>query len=261
MKRILFLLILAALTIIGTGAVLAQPQSLVTVSGSAEVKVVPDEIFLNVAVETRDKELAEAKKQNDEHVSAALDFLKKNKVKETDVKTDYINIQPVYFENNNIYRSSSTASGGAGDNTKPVYYIVRKTIGIKITDVAKFDDLLSGLLASGVNSVEGVDFRTSELRKYRDQARSMAVKAAREKAQAMATELGAKLGKANSINENEGGGWMSWGSNRLQFGGQYQNSMMNGSQDAGLAGGSESGTISVGQISVTANVSVSFLIE
>jgi uncharacterized protein YggE len=260
MKRILFLLILAALTIIGAGAALAQSPSLATVSGSAEIKVVPDQIFLNVAVETRDKDLAEAKKQNDEHVSAALDFLKKNKVKETDVKTDYINIQPVYFENNNVYRSSGTTSGGAVD-TKPVYYIVRKTIGIKITDVAKFDDLLSGLLASGVNSVEGVDFRTSELRKYRDQARSMAVKAAREKAQVMATELGAKLGKANSINENEGGGWMSWGSNRVQFGGQYQNSMMNGSQDAGLAGGSESGTISVGQISVTANVSVSFLIE
>lgn len=250
-----------ALSLTTSLAATAQPwessKPLISVSGSAEIKVVPDEIDLNVGVETRDKDLQEAKKQNDTQVSNALAFLKNEKLKDTDLKTDYINIVPVYPENNNPYLISSTATSGAL-NTKPVYYIVRKTIGIKLTDVAKFDEILGGLVANGVNNVQGVDFRTSQLRKYRDEARANAVKAAHEKAQAMADELGVKLGKANSINENDFGGWNRWcGNGWNQFGGGLN---QNSSQEAG-GPGSDTGTISMGEISVSASVNVSFLIE
>jgi uncharacterized protein YggE len=259
MKAQILALILSSVVVI---SVTAQPwesnKALISVSGSAEIKVVPDEIDLNVEVETRDKDLQEAKKQNDSHVSDALAFLKNEKLKDTDFKTDYINIQPVYLENNNSYPLSSASPGGAL-NTKPVYYIVRKSIGIKITDVMKFDEILSGLVASGVNTVQGVEFRTSELRRYRDEARANAVKAAREKAQAMADELGVKLGKANSINENDAGGWNRWwgGNGWNQFGAAMN---QNSSQEV-IAPGSDTGTLSVGEISVSASVNVSFLIE
>jgi len=59
-----------------------QPHS---VSGSAEVKVAPDEIHLRVGVETRNEILAEAKKQNDERIARALAFLKSSNVKSKDV--------------------------------------------------------------------------------------------------------------------------------------------------------------------------------
>ena len=138
MKAQILALILSSVVVI---SVTAQPwesnKALISVSGSAEIKVVPDEIDLNVEVETRDKDLQEAKKQNDSHVSDALAFLKNEKLKDTDFKTDYINIQPVYLENNNSYPLSSASPGGPL-NTKPVYYIVRKSIGLKITDVMKF---------------------------------------------------------------------------------------------------------------------------
>ena len=65
--------------------------------------------------------------------------------------------------------------------TQPVYYIVRKTIGIKLTNISGFDGVLSGLITNGVNNVQGIDFRTSELRKYRDKARTLAIQAAKEK--------------------------------------------------------------------------------
>ncbi len=45
----------------------AQPP-MISVSGSAEVKVAPDEIYLRVGVETRHDNLEDAKKQNDERV-------------------------------------------------------------------------------------------------------------------------------------------------------------------------------------------------
>ena len=77
----------------------------------------------------------------------------------------------------------------------------------------------------------------------------------------MASELGVKLGKADSVSENEWGGWSSYSRNGwLQGGGGGAGGFQNTSQNGG-GPGSEDGTISVGQISVSSTVNVSFLIE
>jgi uncharacterized protein YggE len=266
-KQIILAITLLIFTLTPAFSQIWQAKPQISVSGSAEVKVVPDEIYLNVGIETRDKDLQAAKKQNDDHVSGALDFLKHNGVKEKDVKTDYISIQPVYLRENETYNDPNTGLSVANrDNgvlsTKPLYYIVRKSIGIKLTNIESFDGVLSGLITNGVNVVQGIDFRTSDLRKYRDKARAMAIQAAKEKAEAMASELGVKLGKADSVNENDFGGWSSlsrnsWGQGGGGGGGMYQNASQNG----GGGTGSDEGALSVGQISVSANVNVTFLIE
>ena len=63
----------------------------------------------------------------------------------------------------------------------------------------KFEDLLSDALEAGVTHVQGIEFRTTELRKHRDRARSLALKAAQEKAELLADGAGRKIGKAISI--------------------------------------------------------------
>ena len=86
----------------------------------------------------------------------------------------------------------------------------------------------------------------------------MAIKAAREKAVALASELGQKIGRAYKIYES-GGGWSSpYGSGWYN---NYGRSMMqNATQEAGGSSSAE-GTIALGQIRVTASVSVGFLLE
>lgn len=243
-----------------------QDKPLISVSGSADVKVVPDEIDLNVGVETRDVNLQAAKKQNDDSIAAALNFLKQNDVAGKNIKTDYISIEPVYPDGDGTYVNSSGERVINSDKVeraaKPVFYNVRKSISIKLTDVSHFDYILSGLVTNGVNVVRGIDFRTSELRKYRDNARVMAVKAAKEKADAMAATLGVKAGKPFSISENDWGGWTSWSGEGWGqvFGGAYQN-QANASVNGSAAVESDDGTLSAGEISVSATVNVSFLIE
>src|SRR5262245_52387042 len=61
-----------------------QPPPMISVSGSAEVKVAPDEIYLRMGVETRHANLEEAKRLNDSGVSKALAFLKGSNVKGND---------------------------------------------------------------------------------------------------------------------------------------------------------------------------------
>ncbi len=220
------------------------PPPQISVSGSAEIKVAPDEIYLRLGVETRNENLDEAKRQNDERISRALAFFKSSDIKSKDVQTDFISVEPTY--DNNMSR------------TKPVGYIVRKSIEVKLTKTDAFESILTGVLANGVNTVHGIEFRTSELRKHRDKARSMAIQAAREKADALAADLGVKRGNVYNISANEWGGWWSSGASYWgeRFGGAYQNAV----QNSAPASEGDNAALSLGQISVSASVNVSFLI-
>jgi uncharacterized protein YggE len=243
-----------------------QPQ--INVSGSAEIKVVPDEVDLKVGVETRDENVLTAKDDNDQRVAAALDFLKSRGVKDKDVQTDFVTIEPVYDDNSGSInpRTGLPWNAKTGTTTKPIFYLVRKAIGIKLTDVADFDMVLAGLITNGVNTVQGVEFRTTELRKYKDQARAEAIKAAKEKADAMASALGVKVGKPLDISVNDWGGWTEWSQGNWGYSGGFGGGgggggFQNVSQNAGGNPGENGPTFAVGEISVSANVSVTFLIQ
>lgn len=226
-----------------------QPPPQISVSGSAEIKVAPDEVLISAGVETRDAQLNIATRQNDERMATALKFLKDAGVPEKYVQTDFINVEPDY---------------GAGEQLiEPRFYVARKSIQIKLTTMTNLETVLTGLLNHGVNRIHNVDFRTTQLRKYRDQAREMATRAAREKADALAKELGVKCGKPCSVNANEGGGWWNWqqygwGNRGYNNNYNFQNAVQNVSGPPESAGET---TLSIGQISVSASVNVSFLIQ
>jgi uncharacterized protein YggE len=247
--KLLPILALLALPLTPAFAQATPPPPQISVSGSAEVKVAPDEIRLSVGVETRDADLNIAKSQHDERMAGALKFLQTSGVPDKDVQTDFISVSPEY--------------GNDLSRTQPVVYIVRKSIEIKLTTVTNLEPILTGLLNHGVNHVHNIDFRTTQLRQYRDQARAMAIRAAREKADALCHELGVKCGKPTGISANEGGGW--WGGSRNYWGGQGGgygfNASQNVVQNAGGPSDAAGDTLSVGQISVSATVNVTFLIQ
>lgn len=229
---------------------------MIYVNGEAEVKVVPDEVVLTVGIETSNKNLNTAKNQNDRAVKEILAVTAKNGIAQKFVQTDFFTIEPRYeYRYNETERRDTQVFAG---------YFVRKNVVITLKDIAKYEDVLSGVLEAGANYVHGIQFRTTALRKYRDQARTMAVKAAREKAQLLANELGLKLGKAWSVTEDSGG-WYSWynnnwgGRQNTQY--QTQNAMMNSGSGGNYGSNPEDSTIAPGQISVNARVSVSFELE
>ena len=235
-----------------------HPQPMISVTGSSEIKVAPDVVDLNVGVETCDESLEAAKRKNDDSVAGALDFLKHDGIPDKYVQTDYLVIEPVYDPNAGVDPRTGIPRPGFDNHgaiAKPVYYLVRKNISITVTNLASFDPIVTGLLGKGVNTIQGITFRTTELRKYKDQARSMAIRAAREKAVAAAQDLGVVIGKPYDVSINEGGGWYnSYG------GGGGGGGLQNSFQNAGGAG-ENAGTFAAGQISISANVSVSFLIQ
>jgi uncharacterized protein YggE len=241
-KAFLYLLCIAGSTVFTAFSQMPAQPPLITVSGSSEVKVAPDEVYLRAGVETRNEELTEAKAQNDRAITKALAFLKKE-VDSKNVQTDFISFEPVHE--------------GSASHTKPVAYIARNSIEVKLTKIDSLDRILTGLLTNGVNTIHGIEFRTSELRKHRDAARAAAIRAAVEKADALARDLGVKRGKVYNVSasDNWWGGASSYWGNRYGFAGMAQNSVQysgNSGQDFGES------TLSAGLISVSATVSVSF---
>jgi uncharacterized protein YggE len=251
MKTTTLMITITALALIFSLSAWTQNQSestepgVITVSGEAEVRVVPDEVLLTLGVETWDEDLRTAKNQNDERVKAVLAIAQSYGVEARHIQTDHISIEPRYEDN---YEKEDL-----------IGYFVRKTIVITLKDMSKFDDLLTSVVEAEVNYVHGIQFRTTELRKYRDEARALAIKAAQEKANALAGELGQSVGRTRSIQEEQAGWWswynswwgLGWGNNMSQ----------NVIQEAGGNGSAPDGSIAPGQITVNARVNVSFELE
>ena len=240
---LLFLLLLMPLVVAAQDA---QQRATIDVQGSADVKVVPDQVFIVFGIETSDPDLTVSKTKNDERIKKLLALTKDLRIDPKYVQTDFISIEPWEHELRDENR------------TMRLEYRVRKNIAVTLSDTAKFEELLSRALEGGVNHVHGVQFRTTELRKHRDHAREMAVQAAKEKASLLAGKLGRQVGPAIRISEYSGG----WYSPYSWWGGQGygSNAMSQVSSQAGEASASE-GTIALGQITVTANVSVSFALQ
>ncbi|HVG30489.1 MAG TPA: SIMPL domain-containing protein [Pyrinomonadaceae bacterium] len=206
---------------------------LITVTGEAEVLVVPDEVVFDLTVQTLNKDLRAAKAQTDERLKKLIDLTRRYNVAPKDVQTDYIKLEPRYRGND--------------EGRLFLGYSVRKDLVFTLRDVSRAEELLSEVMESAVTRINGVRFQTSQMRKYRDQARGLAIRAAQEKAVALTAEIGQKIGRAYSIEEESSRG-ISYA----------QNVSSNAVGFAGGEGGDSEGTLSLGQIKVSARVTVRF---
>lgn len=210
---------------------------LVTTTGSAEIKVVPDLADLRFEVEVRNLVLAVARKAHGERMKRLIAAMKAAGVEDKELKTSQVIITPVYKREERSVAETDTLH----------YFSVNQTLNCTIKDPKKVPDLTSAAVEAGATSVGAVQLRSSQLRKYRDEARAMAVKAAKEKAMALTEQLGSKIGKPHQINEN------------------YAQAYFAGFQNTARAGAApdEAGESNFvpGTISITAEVTVSFVIE
>jgi uncharacterized protein YggE len=246
--RVVALLVVALLLVLALSAWTQDapsPQAprTVTVTGEAEVRVVPDEVVLTLGIETWDKDLSRAKGQNDQIVGRVLALAAEHEVPAEHVQTDYVSIDPRYRD-------------GYYEERDFIGYFVRKNVVVTLRDLAKFEPLLSDALEVGVNYVHGVEFRTTELRQHRDEARALAIQAAREKAVALSGTLGQDVGQPLTIQEQEAGWWSSY---NAWWGGRWGTGMsQNVIQELGGASYLADSAVAPGQINVNARVSVTF---
>ncbi len=239
------------LTVSSCFAQFAGQTHAIEVTGDAAVRVVPDEVRVLFGVESRQKDIGTAISQNNSTVKQVLAAIHGVGVDPTDVQTDYFHVSIVYMQN-----QPSVID----------YYVVTKQIEVILKKVSKFEDLLNAGLHAGANHLDGAEFRTTELRKYRDEARALAAKAAVEKAEGLAQAAGMKVGKPLSLSSYSYGGGSSYtfccgygGYPYYGYGSssQAQNVVQN---VPGKSDGDSQTTVSLGKVSVTASVTMTFQI-
>jgi uncharacterized protein YggE len=215
----------------------------VQVSGSATVKVVPDLVTLQLGVTSNDTAPQGVYDKNTATVKKVLAAIRALGVADRDLSTDYYIIHPVYGDYNSLDIKG---------------YRINNTVIVNLKDVSKVSRVLAAALSAGANEVVDVQFKTSQLRQYRDQAREMAVKAAQEKARDLAGTASAQVGCVLNIDENS---WSYYGYPWQSA--RYQGTMQNAVQNApgSTQPPSDDGPISLGQIAVQAEVQVKFSLK
>lgn len=215
---------------------LSQAQELkqipmINVSGEGKLKVAPDQALISIAVETKGTNAADVKKENDAKMDAALKFIKKAAIAKEDFQTQRVSLNPNYD-----YEKKKTS------------YIASQTVQILLKDLSKYDELMEGLVNSGINRINNVEFKSSKFILLQSDARKLAIKEAKAKAEDFVSVLGQKVGKAITITDNS----QNYNPQPIMYA-SMKTMAMNESAPRE--------TLAAGEIEISVSVSVSFLLE
>ncbi|HET8753574.1 MAG TPA: SIMPL domain-containing protein [Salinimicrobium sp.] len=205
-----------------------QPTPLVSVIGEGTVTVVPDQVLMNSRVEHQGNSAAEVKSQNDKVVNEILKFLKSQGIPAKNIQTEYIRLNKEY-----------------NYNSKEYYYSANQAISVKLDDLGKYEEVMNGLLESGLNRIDGIEFKSSKKEQLESEARKKAVLDAQAKAKELVAPLDQRLGGAFNISEME--------TNHYQP--LYRGMVEMKTADSGAAQ-----TIAPGEMEITVKVNVSFIL-
>lgn len=204
---------------------------LVTVNGEGKVKVTPDQVQISVGILSKGIKAVDVKKENDFKIDAVIKYIKKMNIAKEDYQTErvYLNDQYDY-------------------DKKKHNYVATQTLTILLKNISKYDELMEGLVETGINNINDVEFKSSKLEFHKSEARKLAVLNAKTKAVDLTNALGQTIGAAFSINDNSAVYYPPQ---------RYQGMALKMADEA--FGGNE--TLAVGEIEITAQVAVSFYLK
>jgi len=220
----------------------------INVTGSAAINIAPDRALIQLGVQSNGVNVDGVQFDNDRAIQDVLAAVKKQGVDAADISTNIYVIEPVYEDYDSLFIKG---------------YRINNTVSVTVRDVTKTSAILAAALKAGANQVSDVSFYTTDLRKYRDQARDLAMTAAHEKAVALVSTTDAKIGCVININENSWSYFNSpWSSSIRNTGAMTQNVIQNNLPGGGSSSGSgDVEPISSGKISVKAEVSVTYALQ
>lgn len=166
----------------------ATTTNTVSFNGEGKVLAKPDVAVVILAIVTEADTSKQAQDENSKKSKAVVDFLKKQKVDEKDIKTSGYNIYPQY-------------KYPQFDKPQIIGYQVNQTLEVKIRDLDKVSLILDGVVEAGVNQVNSLGFQVDNPEDLKAKARQMAIEDARKKAAELKGQLGIKLGRIVNFSE------------------------------------------------------------
>jgi uncharacterized protein YggE len=166
-----------------------EPDRTISVSGTGTVTLVPDVADLHVGVVIQRPKVRDARAAAATAMQGVVKALKEAGVTERDIRTTTLSLQPVYDYNT------------TGAAPKIVGYELRNGVVATVRDLDRLADAVDGALAAGGTTLDGVTFRLDDPTGPEAQARTQAMRAARAKADALASAAGVTIVGVASISE------------------------------------------------------------
>ena len=212
-------------------AVQPAPRTL-SVNGSAQASLTPDVAYINIGVHSENADAKEAVASNNVTAQAVTDALKALGVDEKDIRTS----------NFSIYPQDEWGPDGQKIGTK---FVVDNTVYVTLRDLTKIGDILGGAVTAGANSINGIQFDVADKTPFLAEARKAAVENAKLQAQDLAKAAGVELGEVQSIN----------------YYNAYSSPVPMDMKSVGIGGGGASVPVSSGQLTISVDVSVVYVIK
>jgi len=207
-------LIAAALLALASGAAAAQDLPALEIAGtrldvtaSGEVTRVPDIVRITAGVVTRAPNAADALRQNGAQMARVRAALAAAGIADRDIQTLNLSLAPVY-------------RNGDYDQREVIAYRASNQLLIRFRQIGGAGPILDALVAQGVNEIAGPMLDFDDPAAALDEARTLAIRNARARADLYARTLGMRVKRVVYVSDDSGG-------RRLPISG-YANSQMNG---------------------------------
>ncbi|WP_254052728.1 SIMPL domain-containing protein [Bacillus sp. V59.32b] len=151
------------------------------VSGEETILAAPDQAMIKLGVITENKDPAVAQQENANAISKVINSITGLGIPENQIRTVEYRIEPQYD-----YQDATQIFRG---------YKVTHLIQITISKIKQVGEILDTAVNNGANTVSSLQFTLSNQEVYYNQALSLAVENAREKAVSLAKILGVTLNK------------------------------------------------------------------
>ncbi|MBQ6374357.1 MAG: SIMPL domain-containing protein [Clostridia bacterium] len=184
MKKML-ILVLSVLLVLSCTA-MADP-AVITVRGTGVVSLDADTATINLGVREISKDVVEAQADVNRKIAGVIEKLKEMGIDASKIHTYSISIYPEY-------NYDSTSLSG---------YSAETSISIETTDIENVGKYIDAAFESGANTFSDVSFTASEMTEESNQALTLAIQQAFDKARVMAQAIGADLGALKSVDEAE----------------------------------------------------------
>ena len=163
-----------------------------TVSGSGNARVAPDEATVRLGVVAQAPTARAAQDQVNKVANAVLDAIRKQGVPADDIQTSGLSLSPLYSQNR---------SGAENQAPKITGYQASNSVTVRLDDLTKVGPVIDAGLSAGANTLDGVEFGLRNDEAARGQALADAARAARAKAETLAKALGLRLGEILEVAE------------------------------------------------------------
>jgi uncharacterized protein YggE len=182
-----------------TGTDIAVGNTLLSLSAEGRVARAPDLAVFTAGVTSQGKTAAEALSANSADMNRVIAALKKAGIADKDIQTSNLNLNP-------IYAPQRTMPDGQVVPAQPqiVGYQVSNQVTVRQRDLKGFGRVLDTLVAAGANQINGPSFELDQPDAATDEARTIAVKKARARAELYASAAGLRVVRIVSISESGG---------------------------------------------------------